>query len=301
MAGGSLLAFVALLFLVVGVSFLLGGLDAVQQVHRSVARVGRRSASRLAPRIRESSFPVRNMSVSTRISGSSLRSDDTAAPSVRGHGDATGEDRPGAHVCRRESTHCQAATVARPETEGSASRGRRGLVTKLKLWASRVPFTKIKILVVIWQILTVFPSISSVDFPPVYARFLSLINFTSFDVGAVAAASCIVPGVSFYHRLVLTTLAPLALALVLVFTYQIARRKEGFGSSSVIAGKNAWSRHMAAGLLLTFLVRFGFFVATVRDHGFLPSLSCSFGSRCIVFARWEKIGSGACLCARHLF
>lgn len=103
------------------------------------------------------------------------------------------------------------------------------------------------------------------DFPPFYARFLLLIDFIIFDIGAVLSASSIIPGVSFYHRLLLSTPAPLALALMLVLTYQIARRREGIGSaSSVIASKNAWSRHMAAGLLLTFLVGFGFSVAVVR-------------------------------------
>ena len=264
MAGASFFALAVLLFFVVGISFLVGGLDAVEGIRRSVVRTGGRSVTRVAPPICESSFPVRRTSVSTRISGSSLLSDDTAAaPAVEGHGDSTG-DPPSVDACGRKSTHCQDAATASPEAVGSVTPGRCGLFPKLKLWASRVPFAKIKILVVIWQILTAFPSISSVDFPPFYARFLSLIDFINFDIGAVVSASCIMPEVSFYHRLLLTTLAPLALALVLVLTYQIARRREGVGSASVIASKNAWSRHMAAGLLLSFLVRLSFFAAAAR-------------------------------------
>eukprot|EP00752_Nemacystus_decipiens_P006743 g6060.t1 len=125
---------------------------------------------------------------------------------------------------------------------------------KMKRWASKVPLNKLKILVVIWQILTVFPSISSVNFPPFYSRFLSWIDFVNFDVGAIVSASCILPRVSFYHRLLLTTLGPLALALVLVVTFQMAKRRAGFGSTGVAVKKMAWSRHMAAGLLLSFLV-----------------------------------------------
>lgn len=147
MAGASLFALAVLLFLVVEVSFLVGGRHAVEEIRRSVARAGGRSVAMLAPPIRESSLPVREMSVSTRSSGSNLLSDDTAAPAVRGHGDAAGEDPPGVDVCRRESTHCQDTTAASPVAEGSAAPGRRGLVKKLKLWASRVPFAKILVVI----------------------------------------------------------------------------------------------------------------------------------------------------------
>lgn len=113
---------------------------------------------------------------------------------------------------------------------------------------------KLKILVVVWQILTVLPSITGVEFPPSYSRFLSWIDVVNLDVGHIFTASCILPAVSFYHRLLLTTLTPLVLAAVLVLTYWMAKRRAGIGSSGVLAARAAWSRHMAAGLLLTFLV-----------------------------------------------
>ena len=134
----------------------------------------------------------------------------------------------------------------------------------MKHWASRVPLNKLKILVVIWQILTVFPSIASVDFPPVYSRFLSWIDFVNFDFGAIVSASCILPRVSFYSGLLLTTLGPLVLVLVLVLTYHMAKRRAGIGSTGETARRMAWSRHMAAGLLLTFLVRFPFLLPAVH-------------------------------------
>lgn len=146
----------------------------------------------------------------------------------------------------------------------------------MKRWASRVPLNKLKILVVIWQILTVFPSIASVDFPPLYSRFLSWIDFVNFDIGAIVSASCILPRVSFYPRLLLTTLGPLALALVLVLTYQMAKRRAGVGSPGVTARRMAWSRHMAAGLLLTFLVSFHFpFSCCGSAHGIPSACYCS--------------------------
>eukprot|EP00903_Cladosiphon_okamuranus_P012164 g11411.t1 len=138
--------------------------------------------------------------------------------------------------------------------EGTSPAACCGLGDKIKRWASLVPLDKLKILVVVWQILTVFPSITGADFPASYARFLSWVDIVNLDVGSVFSGSCILPDVNFYQRLLLTTLTPLVLVLVLAFTYQMAKRRAGIGSASVIARRAAWSRHMAAGLLLTFLV-----------------------------------------------
>ena len=122
-----------------------------------------------------------------------------------------------------------------------------------RLW-SRVPLDKLKILVVVWQILTVFPSIAAVDFPPVYSKFLSWIDVINFDLANVFSASCVLPGLNFYQRLLVTTMAPIALFGVLVVTYQLAKRRAGIGMAGIVEKRAAWSRHMAAGLLLTFLV-----------------------------------------------
>ena len=142
-----------------------------------------------------------------------------------------------------------------------------------RLW-SRLPLDKLKILVVVWQILTVFPSIAAVDFPPVYSQFLSWIDLINFDLANVFSASCVFPGLNFYQRLLVTTLAPIALFGVLVVTYQVAKRRAGIGMTGIVQKRAAWSRHMAAGLLLTFLVsldypfaqgtRFGKRVETIR-------------------------------------
>lgn len=144
------------------------------------------------------------------------------------------------------------------EKSDDGERGRPGccgrLGERLKRLALRVPLDKLKILVVVWQILTVFPSVTGVDYPPVYARFLSWIDVVNFDVGNIFSASCALPFVDFYQRLLLTTLAPIGLGAVLVLTYWMAKRRAGIGSAGVLARRAAWSRHMAAGLLLTFLV-----------------------------------------------
>ena len=131
-----------------------------------------------------------------------------------------------------------------------------GLGAKLKRYVSRLPLDKIKILVVVWQILAVFSSITGVEFPASYSRFLSWISIVNLDIGSIFSASCVLPSVNFYTRLLVTTLAPLGLAAGLVLTYQTAKARAGIGSAGVIARRTAWSRHVAAGLLLSFLVRF---------------------------------------------
>ncbi|CAM9808689.1 unnamed protein product, partial [Laminaria digitata] len=112
----------------------------------------------------------------------------------------------------------------------------------------------VKILLVVWQILAGFSSITGVEFPASYSMFLWLINVVNFDIGQTFWTSCILPSVNFYARLLATTLAPLVVVAGLVLTYQMAKRRAGIGSAGVIARRAAWSRHAATGLLLTFLV-----------------------------------------------
>ncbi|CAM9194743.1 unnamed protein product, partial [Laminaria digitata] len=118
----------------------------------------------------------------------------------------------------------------------------------------RLPLNKVKILVVVWQILAVFSSITGVEFPSSYSTFLSWISVVNLDLGNIVSATCVLPSVTFYVRLLVTTLGPLVLICGMVLTYHIAKRLAGIGSAGVIARRAAWSRHVAAGLLLLFLV-----------------------------------------------
>lgn len=123
-----------------------------------------------------------------------------------------------------------------------------------KKWTSRLPFKNIRALVVVWQIITAFRTVTSVNFPLSYQRFLTWIDVVNFDFGQILSAFCLLPSVTFYERLSAMTLAPIVLTGVLLLTYQVAKRKAGIGSRGTIARQVAWSRHMAAGLLLSFLV-----------------------------------------------
>lgn len=129
-----------------------------------------------------------------------------------------------------------------------------GMRLPVERWMSRLPLDKIKILVVVWQILTVFPGIAAVEFPSSYARFLNWIDVVNLDLGYIFSATCLLPVVTHYERLLATTLVPLILGGVLLCTYQVAKRRAGIGSAGVMERRSAWSRHTAAGLLLTFLV-----------------------------------------------
>ena len=164
---------------------------------------------------------------------------------------------------RNESTDCKGkfdlpGPTAAGAGAGAGAVGSRGWCCGIgqrfkRLW-SRLPLNKLKILVVVWQILTVFPSIAAVNFPPVYAQFLSWINVINFDLANIFSASCVFPGLNFYERLLVITLAPIALFGVLVVTYLLVKRRVEIGMAGIVEKRAAWSRHMAAGLLLTFLV-----------------------------------------------
>lgn len=267
---GSFFVLTALLFLCIALVFLIGGLDAVDSVRRSMSRSlsTRRSLarglsfsgkSRVTSQVGERSSRGLDTSAKTAaldfVDGTNT-SASTAAFKVGGiqtldvRLDAS---RRGGSISGTASL-LQAGTAASDAGETRRS-GCCGLGEKIKRWASFLPMDKLKILVVVWQILTIFPSIIGVEFPPSYSRFLSWIDVVNLDVGHIFAASCVLPGVTFHHRLLLTTLTPILLAVVLVFTYWMAKRRAGIGSAGVLAARAAWSRHMAAGLLLTFLVR----------------------------------------------
>ena len=147
------------------------------------------------------------------------------------------------------------AAVGGVEAEEGGKKKCCGFGDKVKRLLSRLPLDKLKILVVVWQILTVFSSITGVEFPATYAAFLSWINVVNLDIGNIFSASCLLPTTNFYVRLLVTTLAPLVLATALVITYHLAKSRAGIGRAGVIARRAAWSRHVAAWLLLTFLVR----------------------------------------------
>ncbi len=274
---GCLFGLIALFFLVLALVFLIGGLDAVEGIRQSISRTmsisgGKATSSRSgrggAAKFGEKTSSMRSTGVAVvpmlntnppgggeeakqDFKGSARGVSFDNAVSVEGVEPASAGGR---GYLLDAGAQLSDTTVGGSEAGGEAKTRCCGLGDKIKRWASKLPTDKLKILVVVWQILTVFPSVTGVEFPSVYSRFLSWINVVNLDVGQIFAASCMLPAVNFYHRLLLTTLAPIGLALVLVVTYWMAKRRAGIGSAGIVARRAAWSRHMAAGLLLTFLV-----------------------------------------------
>eukprot|EP00903_Cladosiphon_okamuranus_P020453 g18773.t1 len=262
-AAGSLFILFELALLVLGVVFLVGGLDAVEGVRRQLTTSF--TAKRFSPPVHEAApSPLSENKTLGEPSGGSLPdlAPAFAAASTTAAGEALEDEqgngvtgvaleqapnRPADEV--GENREVSASTIISSGLGGRS--GCCGVGDKIKRWASKLPMDKLKIVVVVWQILTVFPSITGVDFPASYSRFLSWIDVVNFDLASLFVGSCILPALDFYQRLLLTTLAPIALAALLACTYWTAIRRAG---ASGILRKAAWSRHMAAGLLITFLV-----------------------------------------------
>ncbi|CAN0027451.1 unnamed protein product, partial [Sphacelaria rigidula] len=138
----------------------------------------------------------------------------------------------------------------------------------------KVPLHKLKIPIVVFQILTQYADITSVEFPAVFERFLSYVDLVNLDLGWVLSATCLVD-VNFYGRLLLTTLAPLALLCVLGCTYLVARDRvvraarlptanggihlsnDGFGEGNMSESRALSvvnTKHMGVLMTLTFLL-----------------------------------------------
>ncbi|CAM9858548.1 unnamed protein product, partial [Ectocarpus sp. 12 AP-2014] len=116
-----------------------------------------------------------------------------------------------------------------------------------------VPVQAVKIIVVVWQILTQFADAANVTYPGVYQDFLSAINIVNFDIGSVLAAGCLWSGIDFHARLLVSTIGPLVVAGFLAMTYLIAMRRQG-ASSDAAAVEKIRHKHQTALLLVTFLV-----------------------------------------------
>ncbi|CAM9486398.1 unnamed protein product [Discosporangium mesarthrocarpum] len=103
----------------------------------------------------------------------------------------------------------------------------------------KVPFHKLKIPIVVCQIITQYASITAIEFPPVFQTFLSTLDLLNLDIGWLLSTVCVIK-VNFYTRLVVVTVGPLLLLLALGITFLCATRKLGLRpfsvSSSVVTG-----------------------------------------------------------------
>ncbi|CAN0093617.1 unnamed protein product [Ectocarpus sp. 4 AP-2014] len=115
-----------------------------------------------------------------------------------------------------------------------------------------VPVQALKIIVVVWQILTQFAAAANTSYPGVYQDFLDIVSVINFDLGSVLAAGCVWSDMDFHDRLLVNTTGPLVVVGFLTMTYWIAMRRNSESESSVV--EKIRHKHQTALLLLTFLI-----------------------------------------------
>jgi len=124
---------------------------------------------------------------------------------------------------------------------------KQGIVHKT---LKRLPLQSIKILIVVWQILTQFTSVANVTYPEVYQRFLDSVNVLNFDALWIPSVGCIID-VDFHDRLLMATIFPIVVLALLVVTFTLAKCRNK-GSEEAL--EKVRERHMSMVLLVTFLV-----------------------------------------------
>eukprot|EP00752_Nemacystus_decipiens_P013346 g11816.t1 len=115
-----------------------------------------------------------------------------------------------------------------------------------------VPVQALKIVVVVWQILTQFAEAAQVTYPGVYQAFLSAISFFNFDLGSLLAAGCFWSEIDFHDQLLISTLGPLVGIGFLATTYRIAVARNS--AAGQVGLEKIRHKHQTALLLLTFFI-----------------------------------------------
>ncbi|CAN0285491.1 unnamed protein product, partial [Hapterophycus canaliculatus] len=113
-----------------------------------------------------------------------------------------------------------------------------------------IPLQSVKIVVVVWQILTQFMAVANVTYPGVYQTFLDGLNVFNFDLSWVLSAGCVFD-VDFHDRLLISTIGPIIAALVLGCTYAASTRMHGEAPEAL---HHIRHKHVSMILLLTFFV-----------------------------------------------
>jgi hypothetical protein len=87
-----------------------------------------------------------------------------------------------------------------------------------------LPWDKLRIPVVAFQIVTQFISITGLPLPNIYRRFLSWTDVFNLNLGWLLSLGCLTH-INFYQKLLITTLGPFAVAAALATTYATVRRR----------------------------------------------------------------------------
>lgn len=134
--------------------------------------------------------------------------------------------------------------------------------------------SKVKIVVALFQILTSLPWTLSLQFPPIFAWFLSILNLFNFDVSGILPLDCVSTS-NFWLELVITTFVPLGVAVVIglvamasAITAIARRRGTVCAEDHTGSSPSADSTFSQAFLMLTYLVYPG--VASKIFRGLRP-------------------------------
>lgn len=95
-----------------------------------------------------------------------------------------------------------------------------------------------------------FASVANITYPDVYQRFLDALDIFNFDLGLVFSFGCLFE-IDFHHRLLISTLGPIAVIVLLGFSYAAAALVSHGASRSM---QMLWNKHVFLVLLVTFLV-----------------------------------------------
>ena len=95
-----------------------------------------------------------------------------------------------------------------------------------------------------------FSGVVNVQYPLAYETFLAALSFVNLNLGSILSLSCVME-TNFYIRLVLATIAPMAVLVALAITYRIAMVRNGH---SIHAMRVARNKHISVGLFLLFVV-----------------------------------------------
>ena len=96
-----------------------------------------------------------------------------------------------------------------------------------------------------------FVSVSNVNFPNVYDKFLDRVNFFNFDLSWVVSIRCFLE-VDFHDRLLWTTITPVVVMGLLGVTYIIAVNKHRASSETLF--RKIRQKYVSTALLITFFV-----------------------------------------------
>ena len=98
--------------------------------------------------------------------------------------------------------------------------------------------------------ITQFSGVVNVQYPPAYETFLAALSVVNLNLGFILSLSCVVE-TNFYTRLVLVTIAPMAVLGALAITYLVVMIRNGH---SIHAMRVARNKHLSVGLFILFVV-----------------------------------------------